>query len=385
MNRISLLMISLSVCCVTFAQKKQKTMVVQNKPAATQVTEDPRLEEMRQSTQKVVFIDSIVINKRDILNMLNQTAEIGTINTFANFFNTEDDGDSFVFVNEMGNKCFYSKINNNGTTRQRELYVSDFIGNQWSNTQMVTGLCDDDNGLTHKNYPFMMSDGTTLYFAAKGEESIGGWDIFVTRYDVEDNTFFKAENIGMPFNSPANDYFYIVDDINNIGWFASDRNQPKDKVCIYTFIPTQARRNYDADSMDEKKLKLLSSLHSIKDTWGKGNERIDALKRLEEARSRKPKTQDDFVFIVNDNVKYTSFSQFKKAENAKKMRTVLAATNKLKQFNDALETSRSKYIKASAANKKLLSKDIYKMEQQIEDLEKFISQQEKEIRNSENQ
>lgn len=29
----------------------------------------------------------------------------------------------------------------------------------------------------------------------------------------------------MPFNSPANDYMYAEDDINNIGWFVADRNQ----------------------------------------------------------------------------------------------------------------------------------------------------------------
>ena len=374
----------MSLCCGAMAQRAKKAKAAE-KPVA--VVEDPRLEEMRQSTQKIMFIDSVVVDKKNILDALNQTKDVGTITTLAQFFNTEDDGDSYVFLNEMGNKCFYSKNNKDSSTHHKELYVSDLIGNQWINTQMVTGLANDEDegALTNKNYPFMMSDGITLYFAAKGEESIGGWDIFVTRYDAEDNTFFRAENIGMPFNSPANDYFYIVDDINNIGWFASDRNQPEGKVCVYTFIPTEARRNYDADAMDEEQLKSLASLHSIKDTWGKGNERDEALRRLNEAKNRVTNVKSDFVFVVNDNVTYTSFSQFKNKRNAEKMKALLTASDKLNRLTSALETSRFNYAKASAAQKDVLSNEIRDMEQQMEELEQLISKQEKEIRNSENQ
>lgn len=385
MNRLQLFIISLLLCCGATAQRVQKARTTAKKPVEVVVEEDPRLEEMRQSTQKITFIDSVVVDKKDILGVLNQTKEVGIITSFANFFNTKDDGDSFVFLNEIGNKCFFSISDNNSAKHQKELFVSDLIGNQWTNTQKVTGLgSEEENGLTDKNYPFMMSDGTTLYFAAKGDESIGGWDIFVTRYDVEDNTFLKAENIGMPFNSTANDYFYIVDDINNIGWFASDRNQPEGKVCVYTFIPSEARRNYDAETMDAEKLKSLASLHSIKDTWGNGKERDEALRRLNEAKSRIGMQQNDFVFIVNDETTYTNFSQFKKKANAEKMKVLLASYGKLKLLKTALEAARLNYSKASAGQKEILSNGICDMEQQVEELEQLVTRQEKEIRNSEN-
>ena len=367
MNRLSLLIISMSLCCGAMAQRAKKVKAAE-KPV--EVVEDPRLEEMRQSTQKIIFIDSVVVDKKNILDALNQTKDVGTITTLAQVFNTKDDGDSYVFLNEMGKKCFYSKNNKGSSTHNKEFFVSDLIGNQWTHNQMITGLANDEDegALTNKNYPFMMSDGITLYFAAQGEESIGGWDIFVTRYDAEDNTFFRAENIGMPFNSPANDYFYIVDDINNIGWFASDRNQPEGKVCVYTFIPTEARRNYDADAMDEEQLKSLASLHSIKDTWGKGNERDEALRRLNEAKNRVTNVKSDFVFVVNDNVTYTTFTQFKNKRNAEKMKALLTASDKLNRLTSALETSRFNYAKASAAQKNVLSNEIRDMEQQMEEL-----------------
>ena len=76
------------------------------------------------------------------------------------------------------------------------------------------------NGLTERNgqqdYPFMLSDGTTLYFAENGEESLGGYDLFVTRYSSSSHEYLKPENLGMPFNSPYNDYMLVIDEPNNL-------------------------------------------------------------------------------------------------------------------------------------------------------------------------
>ena len=56
----------------------------------------------------------------------------------------------------------------------------------------------------------------------------------------------------MPFNSPANDYMYAIDEFNNIGWFASDRYQPDNKVCIYVFVPNSSKEVYNYESTDEQ-------------------------------------------------------------------------------------------------------------------------------------
>mgnify|MGYP002648147878 CR=1 FL=1 len=378
MKRLFITTIAAAICCSSMAQKPRKMKNAAKTQAKVEVIEeDPRLEEMRQSTQKIMFIDSIVVDKSDILNALNKTKDAGTVAYLAAVFKSGG-ADDFVFVNEMGNKCYYSK--QDGT--QKELFSCDFIGNKWTNAQKVTGLCDGTE-LTNKNYPFMMSDGITLYFAAEGDESIGGWDIFVTRYDSDDNTYLKAENIGMPFNSPANDYFYIVDDINNIGWFASDRRQPEGKVCVYTFIPSETRQNYNTDNMSEETLLSLSSLLSIKDTWGKGNERQEALQRLNTATAQKV-SKDDFLFVINDNTVYTKLSDFRHKENVEIMKEITAARDKLSKMEENLEKSRAFYIKASNSDKEIMSSEIMDMEQQVEELQIFIASKEKKIRNSEN-
>lgn len=56
-----------------------------------------------------------------------------------------------------------------------------------------------------------MADGVTIYYASDGE-GLGGYDIFVTRYNTNTDTYLVPENVGMPFNSPYNDYMYVIDD-----------------------------------------------------------------------------------------------------------------------------------------------------------------------------
>ena len=77
------------------------------------------------------------------------------------------------------------------------------------------------------------------------------------------DTYLAPENVGMPFNSPYNDYMYVIDEFNNLGWFASDRYQPEDKVCIYVFIPASSKQVYNYENMDKGKLIKLAQLHSI--------------------------------------------------------------------------------------------------------------------------
>ena len=59
---------------------------------------------------------------------------------------------------------------------------------------------------------------------------------------------------------------FVIDEFNNLGWFASDRYQPEDKVCIYVFIPNATKKVYNYEETDPQRLIRLAQIHSIKDT-----------------------------------------------------------------------------------------------------------------------
>ncbi len=62
------------------------------------------------------------------------------------------------------------------------------------------------NSSEDEDAPFISPDGKTLYFASKGFDSMGGYDIFKSEWDENNSTWSKPENMGYPFND-ANDNF----------------------------------------------------------------------------------------------------------------------------------------------------------------------------------
>lgn len=331
------------------------------------------IDNMLASTQQIVFIDSIVVDKSDFLSAYLLNSEEGNLQSFAQFFKSNEEPYSIVYLNQLGNKCFYSQ--------NSKLYTSDMIGSQWSKPTALEGLGE----FQRMNYPFMSSDGITFYFAAISSEGLGGLDIYVSRYDSETGRFLKAENIGLPFNSEANDYMYVVSELDSIGFFASDRRQPEGKVCIYTFIPNKTRRVYSTSELDEEVIRNRAAISSIADTWGNGQSRLQALGRIEQLRNgaAKKKAAGDFYFVIDDNHVYTKLSDIRNAENRERMKQLLDMKKKFEQLDNELDKARRYYGKATKQERPSLRTEIIDYEQEHTQMLTSIRQLEKLIRNSE--
>ena len=354
----------------TKAKVKQKTTVVDNEL-------EQRLESMRGFTQKVMFIDSVVVSKSKLLSSLNIPDEAGSIQAYNKFFNTTDQPNSIVYLNQLRNKCVFSKFADGGW----DLYSKEMIGGKWSNAVPLKGLdiLGDDVDI---NSPFLLSDGTTLYFAAKGEESIGGFDIFMTRYDETTQSYLKPENIGMPFNSIDNDYFFIVDEYDGIGWFATDRNQPEGKVCIYSFIYNDVRENYVVDEYTPEQLRQLSEIHSISQTWTSNQARLSALEQLTAVYKRKftQKKKNDFEFVINDELTYTTLTDFRSSEAAEMYVDLNELLRKKNKLDSSIERARVAYPTARQPQREQYKQQLLAAEKQSEKYETDIKNLSKEIR-----
>ena len=374
--------IALALLAPVSMQAQMKKAVVKKAPVVVveEPQEDPRITEMREATQQIIFIDSVVVAKDEILSIIRLNPESGRLDTFDQFFRSEGHTDSYVYLNEMGNKCYFSDENASG---QMQLYTLDKLGDEWSEPLALKGI---NEGISEANYPFMMTDGTTFYFAAKGKESIGGYDIFVTRSDSENGQFLRPENIGMPFNSEANDYLYVIDEQSNIGYFVTDRRQPEGKVCVYIFIPPTSRHIYNSDAYSDEQLRGFADISRIANTWGKGTERKQALERLK-AISKVNSSQQlgsAINFIVNDRVTYTDISQFQAPDSPDLYRELQSTKKQLKDIEQLLEKSRNFYAKAKPEDKRVLRTEILDAERQFVRLTADVKTLEKRIRQSEN-
>lgn len=379
-----ILTIALLLPLSTSAQKRKKHAV--KKPVVEVPQEDPRITSMREMTQQIIIIDSIVADKDQLLSQLRLSDETGRIVSSRDFLGKGDS--TTVFINEMGNKAYLSQPDD---SLHQQLCTTDLLGGEWSKPQLLKGISE---GISEAAYPFMMADGMTFYFAGKGEESIGGYDIFMTRYDARSNSFLKPENIGMPFNSEANDYLFAIDEYAHIGYFVSDRRQPEGKACLYIFIPKESRKTYDPIFYTDAEIRGFADISSIADTWGNGEERNAALARYYDininslkATNTNSQHEDNTIasqeLVINDALTYSSAKDFRSREAAVLYKQLIEARQQLCTLNGQLEKSRSYYSKATGAEKQSLSHEILQAETEVIQLNSQIQALEKETRNAE--
>lgn len=369
LRKITILLLAILLSLPMAAQKRKRNTKPKPAPVVEEPQEDPRITNMREMTQQIIIVDSIVVNKDQFLASIRLSSECGQLMNTGAFFRNQLQGT--LYLNEMGNKVYFSQPDGH----QQQLYTADKLGNEWSKPQPLQGLSE---GIDEASYPFMLTDGLTFYFAGKGEESIGGYDIFMTRYDSRSGSFLKPENIGMPFNSEANDYMYAIDEANRIGYFVSDRRQPEGKVCIYIFIPSDTRKTYDNSKYTEEQIRNFADIASIADTWGNGTERKAALDRIKS----KYATHDIPGQLVSTG-DAASAVEFHSKEANSLYQKLLKEQNSLDIVNSSLDLLRQKYHKANASERNSMKSEILKLEEQALQLNASVKQLTKATRNAE--
>ncbi|MCP9611154.1 tetratricopeptide repeat protein [Coprobacter tertius] len=262
-------------------------------------------EQMLRRVEKVQIIDSMIIDKPTFFSHYKLSPESGKLFDYNQFFgNNRACNNSVVYQNQRGDKILYGhKTAQNGYDLfSRSRLVNDSWGEE-------IPLSTNINTATDQNYPFVLSDGVTLYYASTGDESLGGYDIFVTRLNLNTGNYLDPENLGMPFNSPFNDYMMAIDEINNVGWFVSDRYQPEGKLVLYIFIPNSEKIVYQGE--DEEMARRLGRITSIKDTWVKGTDYKQLLNKIFTTTNQVIKEpKNEFHFIINNQIVYTRLSDF---------------------------------------------------------------------------
>ncbi|MCE2615338.1 tetratricopeptide repeat protein [Phocaeicola oris] len=321
---------------------------------------------MYKSVEDVTVIDSMVVNKNDFLSLYKLSKESGTL---------AQEGKSIIYQTEKGDKRIISQTDDTGKSL---LYTENKLINEWSSPAPITSL----NELGNVNYPFLMGDGVTLYFASDEEGTLGGYDIYVTRYNTDDNDYLKPNNQGMPFNSPSNDYMLAIDELNDLGWFASDRYQPEDSVCVYIFVPNTSKKTLDYDTTNPAVLRNAATLRSIKRTWKDDDKVHEAKQRLSAllyAKEQKQQKKEDFEFIVNDNITYTSLNQFRSDEARHLYQQIIQKQKDYAILSKELTDKRQQY----AEGNKQTSASILDMEKRVKQLHDEIEALTGQVRNTE--
>ncbi len=126
-----------------------------------------------------------------------------------------DDGKTMYFASDMEGSIGGTDIFK--TTRNDD--------NTWTKPENLGALINTEG---NEMFPFISYEGN-LIFASDGHLGLGGLDLFIT-----DPGFTKVVNMGVPLNTNADDFGFIIDDQMMKGYFSSNREGGKGDDDIYS-------------------------------------------------------------------------------------------------------------------------------------------------------
>ena len=318
-----------------------------------QIYKAEKLQRYMRRVEKVQIIDSVEIPLSDLLSAYPLSAETGTL--------TKDTHGQLVYTNQRNDRKLWAAANGD-----KQLIVSSRnLMDTWTAADTLPHII---NMSADQNYPYLLSDGVTLYFASKDTSGLGGYDIYVSRYNTYTETYTHPENIGLPYNSPANDYLMVVDEIHQRGYFATDRRSKEGHVHVYTFIPTSEKaywRNVPQDSLVAY-AQLRSGLHVEKEIV---EEEIVNLPSKPLPTIQEEREKEEIYFVLNDSVVYTSKSEFRSSTARKTYQEWQNMQRQMELDQEVLTQLRLQYAESDNVSKKELTPQILQLEKKQSQLQ----------------
>ena len=145
---------------------------------------------MLKGVEEVCFIDSFVVDKENFLDAYKISPESGKLFMYDAYFKDSGKEGGTVYETELGNKLYYSEMQPDSTL---SILSRNKVAGQMERWQLVArkhqrghecrlSLC------TYRRYH--------IYYASDGPGSMGEYDIFVTRYNTNTDSYLMPEKCG---------------------------------------------------------------------------------------------------------------------------------------------------------------------------------------------
>jgi outer membrane protein OmpA-like peptidoglycan-associated protein/tetratricopeptide (TPR) repeat protein len=140
--------------------------------------------------------------------------------------------ETYAAYNHDGYRMYFSRASD---TRGTEIMFSG-VQNKMKMDYGLATMVQSVNSKFNDGPIYIHIDGETMYMASKGQESLGGYDIFVSK--MEQGQWTTPKNMGYPINTPYDDFFFAGTANGKFAYIASNRSGGQGGFDIYrvTFL-----------------------------------------------------------------------------------------------------------------------------------------------------
>lgn len=132
-----------------------------------------------------------------------------------------------LYAPEPSWEIYYSAQDADGI---RNIYMTELQDTIWTYPSLLN---ENITSASNEIYPMLSPDGKSLYFASEGLYGMGGYDLYVSHWDYDNEEWGEPVNLGFPYSSPADDMLLVHSADGEHTIFASNRDCPSDSVWVY--------------------------------------------------------------------------------------------------------------------------------------------------------
>ncbi|MEL4456834.1 OmpA family protein [Lutimonas vermicola] len=228
-----------------------------NQTGVTYSTDGKTVYFSRNKYKKKLKKQNLPKNKRLLLYKADVASDGSWTNIKKLPFNKKNSSTGYPVLSPDGKKLYFvsDRLPSKGNT---DIFVVDILGD--GNYSQPRNLGSLVNTKGNETTPFITEDNI-LYFSSDGREGQGKLDVYAV--EVYDNATSEPYELAAPINSINDDFAYIVNKDNNLGFFTSNRLQGDGFNDLYSFTLEEDYRPGECFITVDGKVRDKESLESI--------------------------------------------------------------------------------------------------------------------------
>ncbi|WP_430817530.1 SPOR domain-containing protein [Carboxylicivirga sp. RSCT41] len=314
-----------------------------------------------QQAAKIYHLDVYerdTVAKEEFLKAYYPASDVGKIGHNKDFFESGVDPEGVLYLTERGDEVYFSMNNEEAIGK---LFKMEKLLDGWSESVALDGI----NSEADDQQPFVLIDGSTIFFSSNREGGMGGYDLYKADYDAEQKTFANPVNLGIPFNSPKDDFLFVADEFNQLAWFSSNRETNDSTLIVYTIKWDNTVVKSFVQDANEVKVVAALELSDI--------ERSSANGAKQKGKNATAKAEEAFRFVVADTLEYSQLSHFRSNEAKAKFKEAVKLENQKDSLSSLMREKRNLYARTNSdTERSMLVNDILSMEKKVYGLDEKI-------------